>query len=53
MGGAVYRFGLDEKGRRRIYEYLGVYTGLAHAHEDYYYVNSSRVRTTIARLGKF
>ena len=32
MGGAIYRFGLDGQGRKRVYEYLGVYTGLALTH---------------------
>lgn len=33
LGGAIYRFRLDGGGRERIYEYLGVYTGLALAYE--------------------
>ena len=33
LGGAVYRFGLDGQGRERVYEYLGIYTGLALTYE--------------------
>ena len=32
LGGAVYRFNLDGTGRKKAYEYMGAYTGLAIAH---------------------